>query len=303
MRTSIRGCNLSKSSAKAVKIDHGLSLSRRAWLRLRRQRQTMICLGIIGVYLSIAVLGYLGLLPDFQERVGTSYEQPGFELSKILGTDIFGRSILYKILAGAKTAITIGFLVTALSIPVGIFAGGIAGYFGGRVDAFVVWVYSVIVSVPYILLVLAISYILGKGMLSICIAMASVSWVGLCRLIRGEFMKHKNQEYVLASRLLGAGDLSLIFRHILPNVFHLAIITASLLTLNSIMSEVVLTYLGVGIQDGSSWGTMVSDATGELMNGIWWPLAGVTLALFALAYSLNMVGDALRDALDPKLVD
>ncbi len=294
---------MSKTPAKAEKVDHGLSLGRRAWLRLRRQRQTMICLGIIGVYLSIAVLGYLGLLPDFQERVGTSYEQPGFELSKILGTDIFGRSILYKILAGAKTAITIGFLVTALSIPVGIFTGGIAGYFGGRVDAFVVWVYSVIVSVPYILLVLAISYILGKGMLSICIAMASVSWVGLCRLIRGEFMKHKNQEYVLASRLLGAGDLTLIFRHILPNVFHLAIITASLLTLNSIMSEVVLTYLGVGIQDGSSWGTMVSDATGELMNGIWWPLAGVTLALFALAYSLNMVGDALRDALDPKLVD
>ena len=303
MRMSIHGCNLTKQADAKKEQDHGLSLSQRAWKRLRKQRQTTVCLSIIALYSLIALCGYLGLLPDFQERVGASYEVPGQGIALLFGTDIFGRSILYKILIGAKTAITIGFTVTAISIPVGIVMGGLAGYFGGKVDAFIVWLYSVIVSVPYILLVLAISYILGKGMMSICIAMGSVSWVGLCRLIRGEFMKHKNREYVLASRLLGASDLTLIFRHILPNVFHLAIITASLLTLNSIMSEVVLTYLGVGIQDGSSWGTMISDATGELINGIWWPLAAVTIALFFLAYSLNMVGDALRDALDPKLVD
>ncbi len=116
-------------------------------------------------------------------------------------------------------------------------------------------------------------------------------------------MKHRNREYVLAVRLLGAGDLRVIFRHILPNVLHLAIITASLTVLNAIKSEVILTFLGVGIQDGASWGTMVADATGELVNGIWWPLAGVAAAMFAVIYALNVVGDALRDSLDPKLVE
>jgi ABC-type dipeptide/oligopeptide/nickel transport system permease subunit len=108
---------------------------------------------------------------------------------------------------------------------------------------------------------------------------------------------------VLAVRLLGAGDMRIMFRHILPNVFHLAIISASLAMLSAIKSEVILTYLGVGIQNGASWGTMVADATGELVNGIWWPLLGVSSAMFIILYALNVVGDALRDALDPKLVD
>ena len=281
----------------------GESLGRRAWRRLARQPHTMACAAIIGVYVLLGVFGFAGWVPDFQERVGASYEPPSLMIAKILGTDIFGRSILYKIIMGARTAVVIGVMVTAIAVPIGMFMGSLAGYYGGRIDSFIVWLYSVVVSVPYILLVLAISYLLGEGLTSICVAMGSVGWVGLCRLIRGEFMKHKGQEYVLASRLLGAGDGILIFRHILPNVFHLAIITASLTSLNAIMSEVVLTYLGVGIQDGSSWGTMIADATGELAQGYWWPLLGVTIALFLLAYSLNMVGDALRDALDPKLVD
>jgi len=289
--------------ATASKPIYGESLSQRAAKKIRRQPHTLLCLGIIAVYVAIAIAGYAGLMPDFQERVGASYEPPSLEFAKILGTDVFGRSVFYKVLTGVKTAITIAVCVTSLAIPIGIFMGSVAGYFGGKVDAFVVWFYSVLVSVPYILLVLAISYLLGKGLLSICVAMGAVSWVGLCRLIRGEFLKHKSREYVLASKLLGATDMRLIFRHILPNVFHLAIITASLMCLNSIMSEVVLTYLGVGVQDGSSWGTMIADANGELVQGKWWPLTGVTLALFFLAYSLNMVGDALRDALDPKLVD
>ncbi len=255
------------------------------------------------MYLLVAILGYLGLLPDFQERVGESYEMPSLSFAKIWGTDIFGRSILYKILVGTKTAITIGLLVTAISIPIGIIMGSLAGFFGGKIDGFITWLYSVIVSVPYILLIMAISWVMGKGMFSICFAMGISGWVGLCRLIRGEFMKHKNREYVMAVKLLGAESPTVIFKHILPNVVHLAIISASLSILSAIKSEVILTYLGVGIQDGSSWGTMISDATGELSTGIWWPLVGVTVAMFALMYSLNIIGDALRDALDPKLVD
>jgi len=283
--------------------ERGESLGRRAARNLRRDRTAMVCFVVIAAYVGVALLGYTGLLPDFQERVGGSYEPPSLSFAKILGTDIFGRSILYKILAGTETAMTIGFVVTGISLPIGITLGALAGYYGGRIDAGIVWLYSVISSVPSILLIVGISYVLEKGIVAICIALGAVSWVGLCRLIRGEVLKHRNREYVLAVRLLGAGDAIIIFRHILPNVIHLAIVTASLLVLSSIKSEVILTFLGVGIQDGASWGTMITDATGELVTGIWWPLAGVTTAMFVIIYALNVAGDALRDALDPKLID
>lgn len=284
-------------------IQEGESPGRRAWKRFSQRKFTMVCLAVIVVYILIALAGYVGLLPDFQERVGAANEPPALDFARLMGTDLFGRSVLYKILIGTKTAITIGFLTTIISVPMGIFFGSIAGYFGGKVDAVVMWIYTVLSSIPSILLLVGIAYVLGKGLLSICVAMAAVTWVGLCRLIRGEVMKHKNMEYVLASRLLGASDFRLIFRHILPNVFHLAIISASLTTLTAIKFEVILTFLGVGIQDGASWGTMVSDAAGELVNRIWWPLFGVTIAMFLILYALNIVGDALRDALDPKFVD
>lgn len=291
------------AAANTRQRERGESLGRRAVAILLRDRTAVACFVVIALYVTVGVLGYAGLLPDFQERVGGSYEAPSLDLAKVFGTDIFGRSILFKILAGTKTAMTIGFIVTAISLPIGITLGALAGYYGGRIDAAIVWLYSVISSVPSILLIVGISYVLEKGMMAICIALGAVSWVGLCRLIRGEVLKHREREYVLAVRLLGAGDATIIFRHILPNVFHLAIVTASLLVLSAIKSEVILTFLGVGIQDGASWGTMITDATGELVTGIWWPLASVTVAMFLIIYALNVAGDALRDALDPKLVD
>jgi ABC-type dipeptide/oligopeptide/nickel transport system permease subunit len=279
------------------------------WDRARRQllkkKFALFCFGIVGVYLLVAILGWLNVLPDYQTRVVASetYEPPALSFKLLFGTDIFGRSVVYKILAGTRTALTIGLLVACLAVPIGVTMGALSGYYGGRVDAFIVWLYTVIVSVPYILMVIAISYVLGKGMLSICIAMGSLMWVGLCRLIRAEFIKHKDREYVLASRLLGASDFVIIFKHILPNVIHIAIISGSLMVLSAIKSEVILTFLGVGITDGASWGTMISDAKEELVQGIWWPLTGVVLTMFFIIYALNVVGDALRDALDPKLLD
>ena len=291
------------TAGASTRPERGDSLGRRAVRTLRRDRIVLASFTVVAVYVIIALLGYAGALPDFQERVGAKYEPPSLSAARMLGTDIFGRSILYKILVGTRTAMTIGFVVTGISLPIGITLGALAGYYGGRIDAVVVWLYSVIASVPSILLIVGISYVLEKGIVAICIALGAVSWVGLCRLIRGEVMKHRSREYVLAIRLLGAGDARIIFRHILPNVIHLAIVTASLTTLSAIKSEVILTFLGVGIQDGSSWGTMITDATGELVTGIWWPLFGVTTAMFLIIYALNVVGDALRDALDPKLID
>lgn len=275
----------------------------RAAKRLRTRKLVIASLATVTLYLGIALLGVLGLLPDYQTRVSDAYQPPAAQFELILGTDIFGRSVLYKILAGTKTALLIGLLVPAIAVPVGVAMGAVAGYYGRFIDAAVVWLFSVVSSLPEILIVVATSFVLGKGLLAMSVAMSSVGWITLCRLVRGEFIKHREREYVLASRLLGARDARLIFVQILPNVAHLALISASLQVLTAIKFEVILTYLGVGVQDGSSWGTMISDAAGELVQGIWWPLAGVVVAMFLLIYALNVIGDALRDALDPKLVD
>ena len=279
------------------------TLWRRAGQRIRKRPLALVCFAVVAAYLAVALLGLLGLLPDYQERVATGYQPPGGSFAMLLGSDVFGRSVLYKILASTKTAMLIGLFVPAISVPVGLVLGALAGYYGRWVDGAVVWLFSVVSALPEILIVIAISFVLGKGMIAICVAMGSVGWIGLCRLVRGEFIKHRSREYVLASQLLGASDARLIFAHILPNVLHLAIISASLGALTAIKTEVILTYLGVGIQDGSSWGTMISDASGELVQGIWWPLAGVVAAMFFIIYALNVVGDTLRDALDPRLLD
>ena len=279
------------------------TLWHRAGDRIRKRPLALFCFAVVGAYLLIALLGIFGALPDYQERVAAPYQPPSASPALLLGTDVFGRSVLYKILASTKTAMLIGLFVPAIAVPAGVILGALAGYYGRYVDAAVVWLFSVVSALPEILIVIAISFVLGKGLVAICIAMGSVTWITLCRLVRGEFMKHRSREYVLASRLVGASDLRLIFAHILPNVVHLAIISASLGALTAIKSEVILTFLGVGIQDGSSWGTMISDASGELVQGIWWPLAGVVLAMFFIIYALNVVGDTLRDALDPRLLD
>jgi ABC-type dipeptide/oligopeptide/nickel transport system permease subunit len=279
------------------------TLFRRATRQLLRRKLVVVCMLVLATYVLVAALGLLDLLPDYQERVGGPYQPPSLSLPLLFGTDIFGRSVVYKILAGTKTAMMIGFLVPAIAVPLGVVLGALAGYYGGVIDAIVTWLFSVIASIPYILIVIAISFVLGKGMFAICVAMGSVVWITLCRMVRGEFIKHRAREYVLASKLAGARDMRLIFVHIAPNVLHLAIISGSLEVLGAIKSEVILTYLGVGIQDGASWGTMISDAAGELVQSIWWPLAGVVLAMFFVIYALNVVGDALRDALDPKLLE
>lgn len=280
------------------------TLASRAWRRLKESRLTMLCMGIVLLYVLLAVGGYVHVVPDFQAKVGDKFASPQFGLkpSLWLGTDMFGRSIFFKLIAGVRTSMTLGVLVAFIAVPIGVTLGAVAGYFGGKVDAAVQWLYSVIVSIPYIILIVAMSYILGKGLLSICVAMGLISWVGLCRLVRGEFIKLRDREFVLASRLLGASHSRIIFKHILPNVLHIVVVSASLEIMGAIKAEVILTYLGVGIQDGSSWGQMVVDAPGELVSGIWWPALGVSLALFFIVFALNRVGDALRDALDPRLI-
>jgi peptide/nickel transport system permease protein len=151
------------------------------------------------------------------------------------------------------------------------------------------------------MLLIALTFILGKGILSVYIALGMTNWVELCRLVRGEVKRHKDREYVQAATALGASHLRKLCAHILPNVLHIVIICFALIFQFAIKSEVILSYLGLGVQDSPSWGVMIDDARVELTRGIWWQLAFATLAMFLIVLALNILSDALRDALDPKL--
>ncbi len=276
------------------------SAAAEALAALWRRPHVRACLLVVGLYLLVAVAGYAHLLPDAETAVGDAQQAPSWHPATLLGTDLLGRSVLWRVLAGAQTAVTIGLATAALAVPFGTALGLAAGYVGGWVDALVNWVYSVVASVPDILLITAISYAMGKGLAAMCVAIAATSWVGIMRLVRGEVLRHRDSDYVLAARGLGAGTRRIMFSEILPNVLHVAIVTSSLVLLAAIKAEVVLTYLGLGMQDGASWGLLIAGASQDLMSGTWGPLAGTVTAMFLLIYALSAIADALRDVLDPR---
>lgn len=217
-----------------------------------------------------------------------------------LGTDVLGRDILRLTLKGAKVALLIGGLTSAIAIPLALLFGISAGYFGKRVDDVVVYVINTLASMPGLLLLIALILALGRGPVQVCVALAITGWTGLCRLVRGETMKLRELDYVQAARALGVSEFRIITRHILPNLMHLVVITFVLMFSGLVLSEAVLSWLGIGI-DGS-WGQMIDQARDELSRDpiIWWNLAAASSALFVLVLCVNVVGDAVRDVLDPR---
>lgn len=282
---------------------HTRSLWIDAWARIRKDRFALISLAIIVLYALIALLAKCQWIASpWDVEVGSAYASPSFSnLSLLLGTDIFGRSVFYKVLHGTRIAMSVGLVTSLISIPIGVVFGALAGYFGGKIDECIVWLYTTLSSIPSIMLLIAVTYVLGKGITAVYIALGSTSWIGLARLIRGEFIKHKEREYVLAAESIGASHGKRIFSHILPNVMHIVIINLSLQFQTAIKMEVILSYLGLGVQGQPSWGVMIDDAKLELARGYWWQLSAATVAMFFIVLAFNLFGDALRDALDPKL--
>ena len=231
--------------------------------RLARRRIAMVCLFIIFAYFAIAAFVYLAeafnwqlSIVDWSSQVGAEYQPPSRE--NIFGTDFLGRSVLRKTIYGTKISMTVAFWASVISILIGVPLGAIAGYFRGWVDELIVWLYTTLSSIPYILLILAFALVLKdksinlsrlhlgtlqlSGITSVYLAMGLTSWVGICRLIRGEIIKHKESEYVLAARSYGCKNTRIIFRHLLPNVFHLIIINFSLRFVSFIQAEVILSF-------------------------------------------------------------
>ncbi len=219
----------------------------------------------------------------------------------LLGTTQTGHDSLYSTLKGCKPAVVIGTLPLLFAIPLALLFGVAAGFFGGRTDDLVVYLYSTIASIPGILFLFALIAAFGKGLPQIAFGLGVTGWIGLCRLVRAETLKLRELEYIQAATCLGVSRARIIFRHILPNLMHIVIITAVLAFSGLVLAESVLSYIGIGLDH--SWGAMIDNARGEISREppIWWNLVYASIALFGLVLSMNIVGDAIRDALDPRV--
>ncbi len=224
--------------------------------------------------------------------------------SHLLGTDRIGVDVLYLSLKSIRTGIIIGLLTTLIAIPFSLVMGITAGYFGGWLDDIIQYLYTVVSSIPTILFIAAFIVIFGAGLPQLCLAMGLASWTSLCRLLRAETIRLRQSEFVAAAKALGAPTWKILLRHILPNVLHVVLITTVLRFSSEVLSEAVLTYLGIGVSaDTFSWGTMINDARSELTRDpvIWWKLSAALVFMLGLVLPANILGDAVRDALDPRL--
>ncbi len=267
-----------------------------------------LCLAVLAVYAAAALFGeiqyrvarFRDVTPAYN-AVDTSarYQAPSFD--HWLGTDNLGRDVGLRLVQGTRIAFHVGIMTSLIAIPLGVLLGLLGGYFGGKVDSFVVWLCATVASMPGLLFILAISMVAGRGLLGIYLGIGFTTWVGVCRTIRAEVMKHAGRAYVQAARTLGYSNLRVMFRHILPNVAHIVLIQFSIRFPSAVATEVFISFLGIGVEGEPSWGVMINNARLRLWQGVWWEMTFTTLAIFFLVLVFNHLADYLRDRLDPAL--
>lgn len=219
-----------------------------------------------------------------------------------LGGDRMGRDVLAKAIKGTEISVFVGVLAAVLATLIGTGLGALAGFFGGKVGDFLEWLYNVFTAIPDILLIFAFAAVFGRGLGTVVLILGLTGWTSLYRQVRAEFMKHRLREYVRAAEAIGASPAARMFRHILPNISHVILVRMSLMVVGFIKSEVILSYLGLGVPvDQVSWGTMLAEAQSELILGHWWQLAAATVFMAVFVTAFSLMADAARDALDPKL--
>ncbi|MEO6346841.1 MAG: ABC transporter permease [Aquaticitalea sp.] len=237
-------------------------------------------------------------LANFPEK---NYQKYIKEKTFLFGTDKYGRDYLSRILIGARISFFIGFIAVFISLVIGIFMGSLAGYFGGKTDAIIMWIINVTWSIPTLLLVIAITLALGKGFWQVFIAVGLTMWVEVARVVRGQIISVKEMQYVTAARALGFDDLRIITRHILPNIMAPVIVISAANFAASILVESGLSFLGIGAQPPmASWGAMIKDHYNYIILGKPYLALIPGLCIMLLVMAFMLIGNALRDALDVK---
>ncbi|MFD0674197.1 ABC transporter permease [Cohnella sp. GCM10027633] len=287
------------TNAEAI-VRPSLTYWQDAWRRLRKNKMAMIGLFVLAVITLLAIFA-----PMFSKH--TIYEI-NFEdvnekssWSHFFGTDDFGRDQWHRIWLGTRISLFIGLVAALLDLVIGVLYGGISAYFGGKVDTVMQRIIEIIYSIPLLLLAIILIVFMGPGISSIIIAYALTGWVGMARLVRGQILLIKEQEFVLAARTLGAKPARIILQHLIPNVIGLVIVQITFIVPTAIFFESFLSFIGVGIRPPmASLGSLINDGARAMRN---YPhmLIFPTVIFSLILLSFNIVGDALRDALDPKM--
>ncbi len=251
----------------------------------------------------VVTLDYSRLPPRLLLADGSELRPSGWSWNRtyLFGTDQLGRDILVRQLYGAQISLTVAFVATLVNFFIGVFYGGIAGYMGGKVDAVMMRIVEIISTIPLTLYVVLLMVVFDSGLLSIIIAIGSVFWVDMARIVRGQIMSLKSQDYVAAAVTMGASPARILTRHLLPNSIGPIIVTLTMLIPSAIFIESFMSFIGLGVTPPlASWGSLTSEAVETLRaypHQLFFPAAAISLTMFAF----NFLGDGLRDALDPRL--
>jgi oligopeptide transport system permease protein len=272
-----------------------------AWRRLKRNRTAIAAGCVIILVLALAVAGpWLTPYTSVGQALGRQYETPSLS-GFWFGTDEFGRSMFDRVWAGTRVSLYIAALVTAMDLCVGMAYGAISGYYGGRVDNIMQRIVEILVGIPILIVAILTMLIFSPGILSLTIAIGLTGWTSSARLIRGQVLKLKEQEFFLASRSLGAGTFRLLAKHLLPNVFYILIITLMYTVPYAVFFEAFLSFIGLGIQPpAASLGALINDGADQ-MRFYPYLLIFPAAVLVMITISFRLLGDGLRDALDPRM--
>ena len=280
-------------------------MSRRAWRAFRRNRLALVG-AVVVLMLGLAALLAPWIAPHDPLRgsLRDRLKPPGYRGSAgsyLLGTDALGRDVLSRILHGGRVSVTLGLFVVGVSITVGVTLGLVSAYVGGFLDTLLGRVVDVLLSFPYLVLAIALMGFLGPGFLNLVVALAFKEWVIAYRIVRSETIALKHATFVEASRALGASPFRILFRHLLLNVLPGAAVVATLRVGWIVLMEASLSFLGLGIQPPQpSWGVIIADGR-DLLFRAWWISTFPGIAIFLFVLGINLLGEGLRDALDPRL--
>ena len=273
------------------------------WWRFARHRQAALGLILLAVLTLSALLApaLAPYDPDVQaDIVSTRYQPPS--LSHPMGTDRFGRDVFSRVLYGARISLSIGLLAVLIAITVGTAIGAVAGFFGGRLDAVLMRGVDLLLSFPRLVLLVVLVALFQPSIALVTLVLGLTGWMGVSRIVRGQVLSVREMEYVTAARVLGFGRSRILLRHILPNVLTPVIVAATLGIGNTILAEAALSFLGLGVQPPTaSWGNMVASGRDAMLEA-WWITTFPGLAIVFTVMAFNLVGDGLRDALDPRRV-
>ena len=286
-------------SVKKIGIEKGTSLWSNSWYRLKQNRLAMIGLFVLSFMILIALLTpWIAPYSYEVQDLNLGASPPSAE--HWLGTDIFGRDLLTRIMYGSRISLAVGFLATAVSLIIGVAWGTISGFSGGRIDMTMMRIVDILYALPFIIFVILLMVVFGRNLFLLFMAIGAVEWLTMARIIRGQVLSIREKEYIDSAIMTGISKWRVITRHVVPNTIGPIIVYTTLTIPSVILLESFLSFLGLGIQPPmSSWGLLISYGV-ETMEEYPWLLIFPGVVLSVTLFSLNFLGDGLRDALDPK---